>query len=122
LKINCVDQFLQASSPQILTPKEQCFDMPISTNYGSTRWPPGEYHLRPSSKKLTNNLEFLQPPFDIFFIEITNDNNNNCIICYYNNGGIICYEGVLVDSEAGAAADANNAEVDVDADVDVLMN
>jgi hypothetical protein len=104
--------------------------MPISTNYGSTGRPPGEYHLRHSSKKLTNNLEFLQPPFDIYFIEITNDNNNNknCIICYDNNGGIICNEGILVDSEAGAADDADDDndddddDVDVDVDADVLMN
>jgi hypothetical protein len=97
--------------------------VPIPTNYGSTGRPPGEYHLHHSSKKLAHNLEFLQPPFDIFFIEITNDNNNNnnnCIICYDNNDGIICNEGVLVDSEAGAADDADNDDVDVD--VDVLRN
>jgi hypothetical protein len=122
-KINCVDQFLQARPPQILTPKEQCFDMPISANYGSTGRPPGEYHLqyhlRHSSKKLTNIVEFSQPPFDIFFIKTTNNNNNNCIICYYNNGGIICNEGILMDSEADAGAGA----ADVDAHINVaLMN
>jgi hypothetical protein len=97
--------------------------MPISTNYGSTGRPSGEYHLRHSSKKLTNIVEFSQPPFDIFFIKTTdnNNNNNNYIICYYNNGGIICNEGVLVNSKAGAGADDVD-DVVADVDANVLMN
>jgi hypothetical protein len=81
--------------------------MPISTKYGSTGRPPGEYHLRHSSKKLANNLECLQPPFDIFSTGSNNNNNNNSNNCN-NNGGIICDEGILVDSEAGAGAGAGS--------------
>jgi hypothetical protein len=64
-KINISHQFLQARAPQILTPKQHVFDMPISTNYCSTGRPPGEYQLRHSLKEITNILEFLHPPFDI---------------------------------------------------------
>jgi hypothetical protein len=90
-QFNCLNRFLQARSPQILTPKEHVFHMPISLNYGSTSRPPGKY-LRHSSKKFfTIFLEFLQPPFQhIFSNETTNNDNNNnniYIICYYNNGG-----------------------------------
>jgi hypothetical protein len=89
--------------------------MPISTKYGSTGRPPGEYHSRHSSKKLANNLEFLQPPFDIFSIGSTNNSNNsnNC----NNNGGIICDEGILVDSKGGAGAGAGAGAINV-----ALMN
>ena len=83
-----------ARSPNSDT-KEHVFDMPISTNYGSTGRPPGKFHLRHSFKEITDNLEFPAPPFDIFFIEITN--NNNYITCYYYNNG---------DIAAATAADA----------------
>jgi hypothetical protein len=98
-KLTNFDRFLQARAPQILTPKEQGFDMPNSLNYGSTGRPPGEYlrqhHLRHSLKKITDNLESPYPPFDIFFIEnqtISNNNNNidrknNNYSFYYDNGG-----------------------------------
>jgi hypothetical protein len=63
--------------------------MPNFLNYGSTGRPPGKYlrhyRLRHSSKKITENLESLYPPFDIFFTTNNNDNDNNY---YYNNGGI----------------------------------
>jgi hypothetical protein len=85
---NCLDRFLQAHSPQILTPKEHVFDMPISTNYGSTGRPPGEYHLRRalrhSLKEFMDNLESPYPPFDIFSINTTNNSKNNI---YCSNGG-----------------------------------
>jgi hypothetical protein len=42
-KIKSFNRFLQARAPQILTPKEDVLDMPISTNYGSTGRPPGKY-------------------------------------------------------------------------------
>jgi hypothetical protein len=91
-KLTNFDQFLQACVPQILTPKEQCFDMPNFLNYGSTGRPPGEYlrqhHLRHSLKIITDNLESpYPPPFDIFFIKTTNNDNNNNNNIYYNNGG-----------------------------------
>jgi hypothetical protein len=87
-EISYFDRFLLARAPQILTQKEQVFDMPIPTNYGSTGRPPGEYRLRHSFKEITDNLESPYPPFDIFFIKTTNNNNSNDNICYYNNGGI----------------------------------
>jgi hypothetical protein len=58
--------------------------MPISTNYGSTGRPPGEYHLRHYLKELTSILEFLHPPFDIIY----NRNNNIYSICYDDNGNV----------------------------------
>jgi hypothetical protein len=76
---------LQARAPQILTPKNSFFDMPSFLKYGSTGRPPGKFHIRHSPKKITENLEFSHPPFDILFIEITNNNNNN--INYIDNGG-----------------------------------
>jgi hypothetical protein len=96
--------------------------MPSSLNCGSTWRPPGVYCLRHSLEKITNISEFSSPPFDIFSTKSSkNNNNNNCIICYHNNGGIICNEGVLVDSKAGAGGGA--ADVDVDAHINVaLMN
>jgi hypothetical protein len=78
--------------------------MPIPTNYGSTGRPPGKLHIRHSPKKITENLESPSPPFDIFSIEKINNNN---IICCYDNGGIICNEGVLVDSKAATPATIN---------------
>jgi hypothetical protein len=81
-KTNQFDPFLQARA---LTPKEHGFDMPSFLKYGSTGRPPGKFHLRHSLKDLTYNLEFSYPPLDIFFIEITNNNNNN--INYIDNGG-----------------------------------
>jgi hypothetical protein len=67
--------------------KEQVFDMPISTNYGSTGRPPGKY-LRHSLKKMISNIsEFSQPPFHICSIGTTNNNNINNNNIYYNNGG-----------------------------------
>jgi hypothetical protein len=78
--------------------------MPIPTNYGSTGRPPGKLHIRHSPKKITENLESPSPPFDIFSIEKINNNN---IICCYDNGGIICNEGVLVDSKAATPATSN---------------
>jgi hypothetical protein len=59
--------------------------MPSFLKYGSTGRPPGKFHIRHSPKKITENLEFSHPPFDILFIEITNNNNNN--IDYIDNGG-----------------------------------
>jgi hypothetical protein len=68
--------------------KEQVFDMPISANYGSTGRPPGKY-LRHSSKEFfLNILEFSQPPFLIFPIEVDNNNNNFIYNNGDNNGGI----------------------------------
>ncbi|MGK3748328.1 MAG: hypothetical protein ACI8RD_000619 [Bacillariaceae sp.] len=63
--------------------------MPSFLKYGSTGRPPGKFHLRHSLKDFTYNLEFLHPPFDILFIEITNNNNNNNNnnINYIDNGG-----------------------------------
>jgi hypothetical protein len=85
---------VDAGTPCLRSPnsdtKEQVLDMPISLNYGSAGRPPGKFHLRRhSSKEITDNLEFSSPPFDIFFIETTSNNDSiNYIICYYNNGGI----------------------------------
>jgi hypothetical protein len=79
--------------------------MPSFLKYGSTGRPPGKFHIRHSPKKITENLESPSPPFDIFSIEKINNNNN--IICCYDNGGIICNEGVLVDSKAATPATIN---------------
>jgi hypothetical protein len=111
-KLTFLDQFLQARAPQILTPKNMFLICPfLLTMVQPVRRPPGEYHLRHSFKKSTNILEFLQPPFDIFFIDTTNNNNNNIIyiICYDNgdtledkdgNEGDSCYcIGTNVDPE-----------------------
>jgi hypothetical protein len=84
------EKFLQARASKFLTPKEQDFDTPIYLNYGSTGRPPGKSHLRHSPKEFTNILEFPYHPFDIFFIEITN-NNDNCYYICYDNGGIFNY-------------------------------
>jgi hypothetical protein len=79
--------------------------MPFPDKYRSTGRPPGKY-LRHSSKEIFLNISGSpSPPFDIFSM-IEKINNNN-IICYYDNGGIICNEGVLVDSKAATPATIN---------------
>ena len=81
--------------------------MPSFLKYGSTGRPPGKFHIRHSPKKITENLEFSHPPFDILFIEITNNNNNNnnnININYIDNGG---------SSTDGTDSDTNDTAVPV---------
>jgi hypothetical protein len=100
---------LQARAPQILTPKNSFFDMPSFLKYGSTGRPPGKFHIRHSPKKITENLEFSHPPFDILFIEITNNNNNN--INYIDNGGSGTDGNSDTNDIAVPAAVGNNTNV-----------
>jgi hypothetical protein len=71
--------------------QEHVFDKPIPLNYGSIGRPPGEYHLRHSLEEFANILESPYPPFDVFFIETTN-NNSNYIISYDNGDVGIIYD------------------------------
>jgi hypothetical protein len=82
--------------------------MPSFLKYGSTGRPPGKLHIRHSPKKITENLEFFHPPFDILFIEITNNNNN--IICYYDNGGINNNNNINYIDNGGSGTDGTDSD------------